>query len=62
MGRKVGGSVTNALLEGTARAASDESRNTLSEAEANEVITPLSVGKEFYLQFGKKGDVYEASK
>lgn len=62
MGRKVGGSVTNALLEGTSRAATDESRNTLSEAQSKEVITPISVGKEFYLQFGKKGDVYEFSK
>jgi hypothetical protein len=62
VGRKVGGSVTNALLEGTSRAATDESRNTLSEAQSKEVITPISVGKEFLLQFGKKGDVYELSK
>ena len=54
VGRKVGGSVTNALLEGTSRAATDESRNTLSEAQSKEVITPISVGKEFLLQFGKK--------
>jgi hypothetical protein len=61
-GRKVGGSVTNALLEGASRAATDESRNILSEAQSKEVITPISVGKEFLLQFGKKGDVYELSK
>ncbi|MEZ4814406.1 MAG: TrbI/VirB10 family protein [Bdellovibrionota bacterium] len=58
MGRKLGGTVENAFLEGASRVANDEAQNTISNAQSKEVVTPISAGKEFVLYFSKKDDAY----
>jgi hypothetical protein len=49
-----GGSISNALLEGSSRAATDEARNTVSEAQNKDTITPILAGKTFTIEFQGK--------